>query len=126
MIHLKPVSVVACSTPCLEAILETSFEQTIVVTTFLLVPDVILATWLNRRAPISSPLNNLQSPLSVGIATASRSPSGSFASARSAFDAFARSVTESMTPCSSGLGKDTVGKSASGTICVLTGMSSPA
>ena len=95
MIHLKPVSVVACSTPCLEAILETSFEQTIVVTTFLLVPDVVLATWLNRRAPISSPLNDLQSPLSVGIARLA-GHHGSF-SARSAFDAFARSMIESMT-----------------------------
>ena len=44
MIHLNPVSVVECSTPFLEAILETSCEQTIVVTTFLLFPDVFLTT----------------------------------------------------------------------------------
>ena len=119
---MKPVSVSSYGRSAATAMRGTSEEETIVVAN---VPRARLCTrWSASSAPTSSP-RSMRHPLSLaasGTATAHRSASGSFAMTRSTgpvAEAVSRAVAKarSIAPGSSGLGKETVGKSGSGSAC---------
>jgi phosphomannomutase len=73
----------------------------------------LLAEHILSKGPISFPLRR-RHLFPWRTTTASRSASGSFAITRSAFLSTASSIARSKAPSSSGFGKETVGKSGSG------------